>query len=198
MGKERGRRDDEDELMLAYGRGDSAAFEVLFGRYKDKVFSFFLRATGNRALAEDLFQTAFLRLHRARRGYVSGSFSGFIFTIAANLLRDERARVEHQRRVDIAGEVPEVLSEKALINSPETLAEASQMYASLEKAIAQLPDGLRDVLLLSRYQGLDNGQVAAVLGISPGAAKVRLFRALTLLRRKLGMPAARPHDAGNG
>jgi RNA polymerase sigma-70 factor (ECF subfamily) len=197
MGKASNRHSDDDQLMLAYGRGNAAAFEELFRRYKDKTYSFFLRATGNRAVAEDLFQTTFLRLHRARKTYNGGSFRAFLFTVAANLLRDERARVEHRRRVDTAGEPAEALAESKQADSPEDLAEAAETRALLESAIAQLPAGLRDVLLLSRYQALNNAEVAAALGISPGAARVRLFRALTMMREKLGIAVSRHDEAGN-
>ena len=167
MGKASNRHSDDDQLMLAYGRGNAAAFEELFRRYKDKTYSFFLRATGNRAVAEDLFQTTFLRLHRARKTYNGGSFRAFLFTIAANLLRDERARVEHRRRVDTAGEPAEALAESKQADSPEDLAEAAETRALLESAIAHLPAGLRDVLLLSRYQSLNNAEVAAAQ-VQPG------------------------------
>src|SRR5262249_24798989 len=93
-----GRAQNDEVLMLAYAEGDQDAFEELFGRYAARLFNFLLRACGNRAVAEDLFQVTFLRLHQARRNYVAGTFKAFLFAIALNLLRDERSRAEHKRR----------------------------------------------------------------------------------------------------
>jgi RNA polymerase sigma-70 factor (ECF subfamily) len=179
----------DEALMLAYAGGDGAAFDELFRRYATRLFNFLLRASGDRALAEDLFQATFLRLHQARKSFVAGTFKAFLFTIAANLLRDERSRAEHRRRLSMNEQEIETVTDSRPVDSdPESLIEARQTTRVIESAIEQLPQGLREVLLLSRYQGLGHREMAATLGISEGAVKVRLLRALARVRTALSVP----------
>jgi RNA polymerase sigma factor (sigma-70 family) len=194
-----GRSWDDEALMLAYADGDGGAFDELFRRYAARLFNFLLRAAGDRAMAEDLFQATFLRLHKARKSYVAGTFKAFLFTIAANLLRDERSRVEHGRRVTMDDEEIETVtaSNRPLGSDPYSFIEARQTAKVIDGAIEQLPHGLREVLLLSRYQGLGNREIAAALGISEGAVKVRLLRALARVRAALGMPDKGAGKCGN-
>ena len=185
--------------MLAYAGGDSAAFNELFRRYGARLFNYLLRASGDRAMAEDLFQATFLRLHQARKGYVAGTFKAFLFTIAANLLRDERSRAEHKRRVSMDEKGIETIpaGDRSADSHPESFIEARQTAKVLEAAIEQLPQGLREVLLLSRYQGLANREIASALGISQGAVKVRLCRALAQLRAALRVHDKAAGESGN-
>jgi RNA polymerase sigma-70 factor (ECF subfamily) len=181
----------DDALMVLYADGDSLAFEELFRRHAASVFSYLLRATNDRALAEDLFQATFLHLHRSRKSYRAGFFKTFLFTIATNLLRDERSGAEHKHRTTSKAEEAETdhASDAVTAPSPEAMAVAAETGRVLEQAIAALPEGMREVVLLSRYHGLSNAEIAGVLGISQGAVKVRLFRALTQLRVKLALHA---------
>lgn len=190
---------NDEALMLAYAGGDGGAFDELFRRYGTRLFNFLLRASGDRAMAEDLFQATFLRLHQARKNYVAGTFKAFLFTIAANLLRDEWSRAEHKRRVSMDEEAIEAIpaGNRFADSDPESLSEARETSETIEAAIAQLPQGLREALLLSRYQGLSGREIASVLGISEGAVKVRLFRALAQLRAALRAPDKAAGESGN-
>ncbi|GEM_PF-122436 len=191
-------RNDED-LMLAYAGGDVGAFDELYKRYGTKLFNFLLRACGDRTMAEDLFQATFLHLHQARKNYEAGTFKAFLFTIAANLLRDELSRAEHRRRSITGEETIEAIpgGNRIADSDPESLSEAREASEIIEAAIAQLPLGLRETLLLSRYQGLGGREIAAALGISEGAVKVRLFRALAQLRAALRAPDKAADESGN-
>lgn len=193
----------DDALMAAYAKGEGAAFEELFQRYQGKVFNFLLRASGDRALAEDLFQMTFLRLHEARKGYTAGSFKGFLFAIATNLLRDEWRRAEHKRRVELGDEQfvaaeRNVSREDMSVADPESVVTAAQTRSAVDADIADLPEGLRKVLLLSRYQALSNAEIAEALGISTAAVKVRLFRALRRIRAHLAADQSSPGEARHG
>lgn len=184
-----GRSWKDETLMLSYAAGDASAFDELFERHATRLFNFLLRACGDRALAEDLFQATFLRLHQARKSFVAGTFRAFLFTIAANLLRDERSRAEHRRRLPMDEEALDSVTEnRPMDNDPESIAEARQTTRVIERVIDELPNGLREVLLLSRYQGLGNREIAAALGISEGAVKVRLVRALARVHAALCAP----------
>ena len=190
---------NDEDLMLAYAGGDASAFDELFKRYGTRLFNFLLRASGDRAMTEDLFQATFLHLHQARQNYVAGTFKAFLFTIAANLLRDERSRAEHRRRTIMDEETIEAIpaGNRIADSDPESLSEARETTEIIEAAIAQLPQGLREALLLSRYQGLSAREIALALGISEGAVKVRLFRALAQLRAALRAPDKAAGESGN-
>ena len=95
------RRLTDEELMLAYQRGEAKAFEELFARYKTRLFNYLRRSVRDPVEAEDLLQTLFLRIHRAKETYrPEAAFSTWIYTIARNLVRDalDKERTEMDRR----------------------------------------------------------------------------------------------------
>jgi RNA polymerase sigma-70 factor (ECF subfamily) len=171
--------------MERYQRGDRAAFETLFSRHGGRVFGFLMRATGDRALAEDLLQHTFLNLHRARESYRAGApFAPWLYTIANNARRDA-ARERRRGREDLTadGTAPEAAGE-----SPHDAAgdeEAERVRAALEK----LPEAQREVIVLHRWHGLSFAEIAEVVGASEGAVKVRAHRGYLALRDLLSKPA---------
>src|SRR5712692_509431 len=96
------RRPTDEELMLTYQGGSKEAFEELFARYRTRLFNYFRRSLGDPVQADDLLQTLFLQVHRARHTYQpAAAFSTWVYTIARNLVRDalDKERVERARRV---------------------------------------------------------------------------------------------------
>jgi RNA polymerase sigma-70 factor, ECF subfamily len=88
--------------MLAYQAGDVDAFEELFSRYKTRLFQYLRRLLGDPAQAEDVLQTLFLRIHRARVAYrPQAQFSTWVYTIARNLVRDVWARQTVEKRHEV-------------------------------------------------------------------------------------------------
>ena len=91
-------RDEDIELMLALGRGDDAAFDVLFSRWGGRLVGYLQRMVSDRATAEELAQEAFLRVYRAREGYAAASrFSTWLYRIATNLALNELRRPARRR-----------------------------------------------------------------------------------------------------
>src|SRR5262245_6472602 len=81
--------DADEELMLAYGGGDAAAFETLYKRHRGKLYRFVLRAIKQRSTAEELFQEVWIRVIEARTRYApQARFTTWLYTIAHNLLVD--------------------------------------------------------------------------------------------------------------
>lgn len=184
-----------EELMLAYRDGDEEAFALLFKRYELRIFNYFLRHTGGRALAEDQLQNTFLKVHRNRKSYhSSAAFSTWIFTIASNLLKDA-ARVE-RRRGDIV-ELEEAREKVATGSGPlESLSISRQQNPETEygerevaelvrQAVQALPFDQREVIILVKYEGFKYEEIAEILNTTPGAAKVRAHRAMRTLERVL-------------
>ncbi len=176
----------DEALMAAYQKGDGRAFETLFRRYQDRMFGYFVRTFGDRALAEDLFQRTFLHLHRARAAYnPARPFVSWLFGIASNLGKDalkHRAR----RPGDANWSAPEDAPERPAIGAdPEARLLAQEKSARVEVALAKLPDSQREVIILHKLEGLSFPEIADALGEEVEAVKARAFRGYRALRQLL-------------
>lgn len=158
--------------------GDLGAFADLYERYRVPVFTFLVRLTGHHHLAEDLLQETFLRVYRARHAYeASERFRAWLFTIVRRLVAD------HYRRESIEWD-PERDAVETLVapDTAEQHAEARELFARVEQGLSQLPPAQREVIVLSRFAGMDADEIARVTGSTPGAVRVALHRALRRLR----------------
>ncbi len=183
------------QLMLDVKAGDEQSFALLLHRYRTPLVNFLYRMVRNRALAEDLAQEVFLRVYRARKGYVpSAKFTTWLFRIATNLalnsVRDNRhqqleisieqpgnanAEDGDERPLDVADRRPDI--EQHLIE------EARRKM--IRQAIEKLPEKQRAAVLLHKYQELDYSEIAKILECSESALKSLLFRAYEALRVEL-------------
>jgi RNA polymerase sigma-70 factor (ECF subfamily) len=170
----------DEELMTRYRRGDRGAFRALFDRHAGKLFGFLLRHVGERALAEDLLQQTWLKVHRARDEFRDGApFAPWLYAIANNVRRDAgRARRRERTELTKDGGVPE-----AAAPTP-TRGEGSDR---VQLALAALPEGQREVIILHRWHDLSFAEIAAVLGgdATEGAVRVRAHRGYVALRELL-------------
>lgn len=178
-----GQTTDERELMAAYVDGDQAAFSQLFAATAPRLLSFFLRAVPDRALAEDLLQRTFERVHAARHRYQRGApVRPWLFTIAAHVRVDEL-----RRRYRLPG----ALDDADLDALPDSAAahdeqpDQSDRDARVRAAIDALPASQRVVVHLHRFEGMTFGEIGAVLGAKEGAVRIRAFRAYETLRNAL-------------
>ena len=148
-------------------------------------------------LAEDLLQSLFLRVHRARATYQpSAAFSTWIYTIARHLVRDalDKEGIRTGRRETPHGSWCEAYEEPVPVEEriadkytpSEILLQRKEIAARLQQALLSLSLEQREVILLSKYEELSFPEIAAILGCSATAAKVRAFRALKALRVALG------------
>lgn len=161
--------------MLQVRDGAGEMLGVLFDRYQTPLFNFYSKLTGDRVLSEDLVQEVFLRILKYRQSYRSGTpFRAWIYQIARN------ARVDHFRKTprQITLE-PEMLPPVI----PGDSAQEKQEAELLHRALMQLPDEKREILLLSRFQELKYEEIARLLGCELGTVKTRIYRALQELRR---------------
>jgi RNA polymerase sigma-70 factor (ECF subfamily) len=180
----------DEELMVSYLEGDARAFDALFTRYAPRLHGYFTRLTRDGALADDLVQTTFLKLHGARGTYDrSRPLRPWIYAIA------ERARVDGIRqRVRQEGRWEDGLEaiEAPDGGGPERVAAAREALDRLLRSLEALPEGQRKVLLLHRVEGLSFAEIAEVLSAAEGvsltevAVRVRAFRAVAALRGMLG------------
>jgi RNA polymerase sigma-70 factor (ECF subfamily) len=171
----------DDQLIAAVRAGEISAFTELYERHGRALLTFLARLTSDRPLAEDLLQETFLRVWRARDTYEGeGQFRAWLFTIGRHLVIDWR---RGQRLVWV--DEPAALETTAAPAGAYEGADVSDLVIRLERALRQLPEGQREVLLLSRQVDLNAGQIAQVTGSTPGAVRVSLHRALRRLSELL-------------
>jgi RNA polymerase sigma-70 factor (ECF subfamily) len=158
--------------------GELAVLADLFERHSGRLHGFFLRLTGDRAAAEDLVQEVFVRMLKYRSTFRPGArFSPWMWTLARNASADLwRAR---PRELPELEEAPEPASlEAGPLAELERREELDRLAASLDR----LPVERREILLLARFSGLAYERIGELLGISVGAVKVRVHRAMRELR----------------
>jgi RNA polymerase sigma-70 factor (ECF subfamily) len=167
-------------LMLAVRDGDLDGLGELFERHHGPLYGYLCKLTGQRTAAEDLTQIVFERMLRYRHTYRDqGHFPAWMYQIA------RRAAADHFQQSSAA---PRALADTELAALADDSPHAAQAAAAtddralLHTALARLDRGDREVLLLSRLQGLSFAEVAAILECSVGAAKVRAHRAVRTLR----------------
>lgn len=166
-------------------RGDPVAFDRVYVAYHPRVFSFLLRLSGRRDTAEDLAQETWLKLARAAPGLREDTtLAPFLFTIARNAFMSHRrwAMLDLSRIVTFG---LEAVSAAATEPTPETHHERARAIALLEAALAEVPLASREVLLLVGVEGLDQEEVARMLGLSYDALRQRLSRARAQLAEKM-------------
>jgi RNA polymerase sigma-70 factor (ECF subfamily) len=186
-----GRLPSEIELIARAKAGDTWAFGVLYERHYDRVLGYLYRQTLRIATAEELTSNTF---YAALRGL--GRFRGeapfglWLYRIATNELRMHlRARRRHPRpeRLEV---ITEELGRVRFLRDlgpedPEAAREKAEQFARVRRAISRLGKRYQDVLVLRYFEGLDNEQVAHVLGRRVGTVKSLVHRGLSRLRAAL-------------
>jgi len=165
-------------------RGDRDAFnELVRATYRD-IYALAYRLTGNRDDAGDVVQDAYVRAYRAiRRFRGDSSFSTWMYRITSNCASTHLSRRTRQRTEELSDDVPIV--DLRPEQDPSLRAEAAVLRHHIDRAIRALPERLRQVVVLRDLHDLSHSEIAAKLGITPSAAKVRLHRARQRLRTVL-------------
>jgi RNA polymerase sigma-70 factor (ECF subfamily) len=170
----------DEELMLAVGKGDLAAFEELVARHQYSAWSAAYRLLGNTTDAEDITQEAFLRiLDGADRYRATALFRTYLFKVIYNLCRD-LARKKRPRSSDM---LDDLMDKRP---SPSESAAADEQIAAIRAALVALPLNQRMAIILRYYQGVGYEELAAVLGSSTKGAERLLARGRATLRTILG------------
>jgi RNA polymerase sigma-70 factor (ECF subfamily) len=162
--------------------GDLRKMGELYERYRRKLFGYFYHMNGDPGQSEDLVHSVFVRLIDYRHTFSgSGSFASWVFRTARNLQYDQY-RKQARDPVRNAEEVVQESPEPAELQSEE-YAEAD--LKKLRLALTALPAAQREILVLSKIEGLTYKEIGAVLDCTDGAAKVRAHRALKALRTNM-------------
>jgi RNA polymerase sigma-70 factor, ECF subfamily len=176
---------NEHEFIERARDGDGEAIRELYRRYSPRVYAVVRRLAGDDALAEDWAQEAWVRAIRALPTFRGDSrFSTWIHRIAVNsALHGRRWRNRRTRdEVDMPVALPDGRpSDQAVLR------------ITLERALATLPDGMRQVLVLHDIEGYTHEEIATFLGVTAGTSKSQLFKARARMRRTLQPPRTAPN-----
>jgi len=168
------------ELMARLGRGDLAALGVLAERYQSRILSFSYRLLGDWHKAEDVSQETFLRLRQAAGKYEpKAKFTTWLYRIVHNLSMDQ------QRKTANDPASLEALQADAEETAQDHPVERRELAEAVQKAVAELPDRQRQVVILHRYEGLSHEEICEVTDWSKSAVESLLVRAYENLRKKL-------------
>jgi RNA polymerase sigma-70 factor, ECF subfamily len=185
-----GQSDETDETLMArYGRGDAAAFEVLYRRHEMRVWRYLERNVSNRATADELMQEVWFAVARdAPRYQPTARFTTWLFTIAHNRMIDSIRTNRRQASLDAVGyEAESVVVQLTADPSagPLAAAVARDQAGALVRAFDQLPEEQREAFLLQVEGDLSVEEIAAITDSSFETTKSRLRYARTKLRELL-------------
>lgn len=166
--------------MTAAQAGDRTAVDELLARYEPHIYRFGLRMCGDEDAAREVLQETLLAAFRHLPGFRGdAALSTWLYQIARSFCIKARRGRRPTTELDAA---------PALVDPaprPDAQAHAREIGEALSRAIADLPDDQREVLLLRDVEGLSAEQAAEVVGIEVGALKSRLHRARAALRGRL-------------
>jgi RNA polymerase sigma-70 factor (ECF subfamily) len=164
------------ELLERFAAGDLEAFEALFRAHQKEVYSWVVRIVRDHGIAEDLTVETFWRIYRTRdRFYPAGNFRAWARRIATNAALDY---LRHSRRET---ELPEDLASAGAAD-PAIRRETRER---IKQAFFRLPAKYRLVATLALIEEEPYDKIAAAVGISAALVKIRVFRAVRMLRKKL-------------
>lgn len=172
---------DDEDLMELFQAGKEQAFNELVRRYEVRLHNFLFRYTQDHQDCEDLVQETFLRVHKSKHSYERiAKFSTWMYTIALNLAKSLYKKKQRMYKVSIHKDDSdpddrELLLEDERILQDDALHEKLCME-QLEKALMQLPEEFREVVMLRDLQQLSYEEVTEITGVPMGTVKSRINR----------------------
>ncbi len=168
----------DEDIMIKVKDGRVQMLAILFERYHVKLYNFFMRLTSDRGQSEDLTQEVFFRMLKYRATYRGdGKFTTWMFRIGRN------AHIDHLKK--FKKEIPlgnQWEEEPAGEPSPDRQTQAEQEAMFIRKALSRLSPTKKEVILLSRFQGMKYGEISRVMGCSISSVKVQVHRAMKDLK----------------
>jgi RNA polymerase sigma factor (sigma-70 family) len=175
--------EQQSELLEQFAHGDLDAFETLFRQFQGEVYRWIVRIVRDPGVAEDLTIETFWRIHRAHARFdPARNFAAWSRRIATNVALD------HLKTVHPQESLPEDVAAAAAPNP----AEQRDIRERTARAFRQLPAKLQVAATLALIEEEPYKDIAEALGISVGAVKLRVFRALRILRQKLRQMGIEP------
>lgn len=176
----------DEELVEACQAGEASAFDVLVGRWEDRIRGAAYRVLGSEEEARDVAQEAFLKAYRGLAGFKrEARFSSWLYQIALNLCRDRLRR--RRSRPNVSLDELEASGPVLVETRPgaHELLLRDDLASIVRRAVITLPDEQRDVVILKEYEGLTFLEIAQALDVPVSTVKTRLYRGLGQLRVRL-------------
>ncbi|MBN2514051.1 MAG: sigma-70 family RNA polymerase sigma factor [Sedimentisphaerales bacterium] len=183
----------DSELLERYRKGEESAFREIVNRYKNSLYAFLRRFISQQDVVEDVFQETFLQLYSSRDSFdMDRPLRPWLFTIAANKAKDALRKIQRQATMSMgtmadAGDVSmdEVVN---ILTSYETTPEdevsRDETSVRVRRIIAEMPDNLREILLLAYFEQFSYKHMAEILSIPIGTVKSRLHTAVAHFMKK--------------
>jgi RNA polymerase sigma-70 factor (ECF subfamily) len=171
----------DGEIVARVIAGDQDAFRLLVRRYQDMLFRHAVRMTSDRDVAADLVQAAFVKAYtHIARCRDPDRFGAWVYRILANACKDH---LKSKRRKDVSIEDQTQLADATV--DPAADLERTQLRKVLSRAVAELPESLREAFVLKHVEGRSYEEMAEMLGTSVPALKMRVHRARETLKEHL-------------
>ncbi len=168
----------DEELMSKVKEGYLGSLTVLFERHQKPLFNFFLRMCRDLERSEDLTQSVFERIIKYRKSYKNQhSFRSWMYQLARNLFYDSYRNLKRKNEY-----IADPQEEGHLFDFNDNQALKEKRRIELNDALSRLPAEQRELILMSKYQGLKYEEISRATGISLSAIKVRIHRAMHKLR----------------
>jgi len=189
----------EKQLMMRYLEGDKDAFQDIVTLYKNQLYAFLRRFLNRDDLIDEVFQETFLQLYRSKDTFdTTKPLRPWLFTIAANKARDLLRKRQRSEAVSLTTMAePTELSIDDVVNTlqsyeitPHDEAEKAERARQVRHLIANMPENLREILILAYFEQFSYKQMAEILSIPIGTVKSRLHTAVVHFTKKW--------KAGNG
>jgi len=173
----------DERLLEEAANGNTAAFQILYERYRDPIFRFAYRLLGSVEAAEDVAHDCFLGLIKepGRFDSTRASLRTYLYAAARNQAAKRYQSFGRETAIDELADEPRIADRQG----PMALALDNEMAREVEQAIANLPLLQREALVLFEFEDLSLAEIAAVVGADSGTVKSRLFRAREKLRARL-------------
>src|SRR4030095_14226582 len=167
----------DNNLMLAVKSGDAARTPIRFDRYHRRLFYFFYRLSGDSASSEDLVQEVFLRMLKYRSSFRTDSqFRPWMYQIARSVRIDRFNASREIREESLSDSAATVLRSGS--SGPLQHLVNMERSSLLQRALLELPDEKRELLILARFQELRYEEIGSLLDVETGTVKVRVHRAM--------------------
>ena len=181
------KKQSDAELLVLYNAGEEAAFREIINRYKNSLYAFLRQFLNQQDLVEDVFQETFIQLFTSRDSFdPSRPLRPWLFTIAANKAKDALRKQQRTAAIPIGTIAePQEMSFEDVLNvissdstAPYERLQENETALSVREIIANMPENLREILILAYFNKFSYKQMAQILSIPIGTVKSRLHTAV--------------------
>jgi RNA polymerase sigma-70 factor (ECF subfamily) len=173
----------DEELILLVQEGQNQAYDILVGRYKNRLYSYLFRLLGNESEAEEFAQETFVRAYMHADKYKTiARFSTWLYTIATNLVRNRIRNIKRRPKTismwteDNGGEDGRWVDIKDDSPNPEETMDQKKLQELIQQGIEKIPSKYRPSFVLREINGLSYEEIAATTGLKLGTVRSRINR----------------------